>query len=654
MSIKQPQYSVIIPTYNRAKTLALTLDSVCNQTLSPEKYEVIVIDDGSTDDTELLVKNLKFKVKSPEIRYFKTENGGPAKARNLGIKESEGEIIFFTDDNCVAPPNWMETLLDGYIRYPDVVGVGGWIKAAGGRRKYAQRYLDALRQKYSAIALREEKKTKFLDSSYREYFNMSYKKSALLNVGGFDVNFITPGMVDYDIRKRIMENGGYLAYLPFTIEDHGNKNFSGLIKTYFAKGRDIHYWGIKYPKNNFFYFQKLSNFIIYSGVKLIEAKTFFFAELLINVAIFSGVKFAKILRKPIPILSLESKKEPLKTFEIVKKNQNGQIITRFARFNKTEIFSIDKNQFYSIVIPTYNRSRGLVNALNYLIKQTVPKDNYEIIIVNDGSTDDTETQINRLCQGFGGQEKPEIRYFKTENGGPAKARNFGIKQAKGEIVFFTDDDCTVPKDWMETLLAGFKKYPDAAGVGGWIWPPEGELEKSAVSRFLHFESFSGHPIAGNYIRNCEILSNDPLMCFGVSAYNTANVCYKKEILKFAGGFREDFYWPGSEDNELAFRITHAGHQLLYLPFHVIHPKAMSLAEFAKLHFRRGANGYLFRTMHWELLEKLKPGFIEDYGSMASFLTRFLGPGKLFAFIEWLSINAGIRYMKRALKRRIAA
>lgn len=141
------------------------------------------------------------------------------------------------------------------------------------------------------------------------------------------------------------------------------------------------------------------------------------------------------------------------------------------------------------------------------------------------------------------------------------------------------------------------------------------------------------------------------MCFGTFAYNTANVCYKKEALQKVGGFMEDFYWPGSEDNELAFRIASMGYSLLYLPFHVIHPKDMSLPEFTKLYFRRGANGYLLRIMHRGLLEKLKPGFVKDYGSMASFIFHFSGPEKFLALLQWLSINAGIMYMKNKLAER---
>ncbi|MDO8561014.1 MAG: glycosyltransferase [bacterium] len=226
----------------------------------------------------------------------------------------------------------------------------------------------------------------------------------------------------------------------------------------------------------------------------------------------------------------------------------------------------------------------------------------------------------------------------------------GIKESKGEIIFFTDDDCIVPPDWMATLLDGYKRHTEVVGVGGWHIPPDGELEKSATSRYTHYESFY-HDRFNQSLIFYEVLTNNPVMFFGTFAYNTANICYKKEILRKVGGFKEDFYWPGSEDNDLAFRVAQAGYCLLYLPFNVIHSKAMNLLEFMKLHFRRGANGYFLRTMHVDILKKQNPGFIKDYGSIKYFIHHLNGPEKFLAFLEWLSLNAGIMYMKNKLTER---
>ncbi|KKU05630.1 MAG: hypothetical protein UX07_C0014G0001, partial [Parcubacteria group bacterium GW2011_GWA2_45_30] len=95
---------------------------------------------------------------------------------------------------------------------------------------------------------------------------------------------------------------------------------------------------------------------------------------------------------------------------------------------------------YSIIIPTYNRAGLLKQGLEAVAAQTVPRYMYEVIVINDGSRDYT----NRVAEEFQ-KNHPEINftYLKQKNHGVSHARNQGIKRAKGEIIFFTDDDCVV-------------------------------------------------------------------------------------------------------------------------------------------------------------------------------------------------------------------
>ena len=95
--------SVIIPAYNEENTIESCLNSLLNQTIGKESYEVIVVDDGSTDSTSEIIKRYP-------VKLFRQGNSGPATARNLGAKNSSGEIILFTDADCVAEPNWIEEM----------------------------------------------------------------------------------------------------------------------------------------------------------------------------------------------------------------------------------------------------------------------------------------------------------------------------------------------------------------------------------------------------------------------------------------------------------------------------------------------------------------------------------------------------------------
>ncbi len=343
---------------------------------------------------------------------------------------------------------------------------------------------------------------------------------------------------------------------------------------------------------------------------------------------------------------------PKNYFENIKHHDGRAIKTRGVPFRKNSSAKTPPGSgFYSVVIPTYNRERGLDTALANVVNQTINPKQYEIIVIDDGSTDTTRKRVLEIQQRF-----PEhtVRYFHQQNGGPAKARNKGIKEAKGEIIFFTDDDCEVPGDWMETLLDGLNRYPTAAGVGGWHVPPPIDLKKSGASRYMHMVSDGPHPTIGTYIKDHEIVSNDPLVYFGIFAYNTANICYRKKILERVKGFREDFHWPGSEDNDLGFRVALAGYHLLYLPFNVTHRKNLDLFNFVKLHFHRGANGYLLRELNRKALEGLKPGFTGQFGSIANFAHRLSGTHKFWAFVEWASVNAGILYMHKKLEKGVMA
>ena len=91
--------SVVIPTYNSARYLADSIDSVLNQTLTP--LEVIVVDDGSTDETSHVVR--RYQDRGP-IRYFYQDNSGPSTARNRGIAESRGDLIAFLDADDIWAP----------------------------------------------------------------------------------------------------------------------------------------------------------------------------------------------------------------------------------------------------------------------------------------------------------------------------------------------------------------------------------------------------------------------------------------------------------------------------------------------------------------------------------------------------------------------
>jgi glucosyl-dolichyl phosphate glucuronosyltransferase len=100
--ITEPFVSIIVPTYNRANMLGLTLESLINQSYKKQNYEIIVVDNNSTDDTRKLIEERQKKSVLPPIKYLFEPRQGVHYARNTAFKHAEGEILYYTDDDMIA------------------------------------------------------------------------------------------------------------------------------------------------------------------------------------------------------------------------------------------------------------------------------------------------------------------------------------------------------------------------------------------------------------------------------------------------------------------------------------------------------------------------------------------------------------------------
>jgi GT2 family glycosyltransferase len=152
------------------------------------------------------------------VRYLRQEpNRGPAAARNRGIEAATGEIIAFTDDDCLVPPNYLARLAEGYQHYPEIAGAGGYLEAPGDllqRNLFAQYEAHVTHQVYHAGP-----------ESYLGGFecpaggtnSMSYRRECLKAVGGFDETFPYAAGEDADLKWRICECGAKLLYVPVKV-----------------------------------------------------------------------------------------------------------------------------------------------------------------------------------------------------------------------------------------------------------------------------------------------------------------------------------------------------------------------------------------------------------------------------------------------------
>ncbi len=114
--------SIVICTYNRSDLLALALKTLCQQTIDPALYEVIVVDNNSTDDTRATVE--KFQNRGVTVRYCLETQQGLSHARNRGWREAQGEYVAYTDDDCKLPPQWL-TIASEIVQNQQPVAFGG-------------------------------------------------------------------------------------------------------------------------------------------------------------------------------------------------------------------------------------------------------------------------------------------------------------------------------------------------------------------------------------------------------------------------------------------------------------------------------------------------------------------------------------------------
>ena len=121
----------------------------------------------------------------------------------------------------------------------------------------------------------------------------------------------------------------------------------------------------------------------------------------------------------------------------------------------------------SVIICTYNRERFLYDALKHVATNDFPVEDYEIVLVNNNSTDSTENECQRFSTNF---PHVQFRYIMETMQGLSHARNRGIKESRGDILIFLDDDSFVKPDYLQNVQKQMDNYPEAMAFGGKISP----------------------------------------------------------------------------------------------------------------------------------------------------------------------------------------
>ncbi|PKO21859.1 MAG: hypothetical protein CVU38_12450 [Chloroflexi bacterium HGW-Chloroflexi-1] len=188
--------SVIVPASNAAETLSRCLAALASQTYPTSAYEVIVVDDGSTDDTAGIAR-------AAGVRVITQPNAGPAAARNRGAAAARGELLLFTDSDCAPAPGWIAALV---VPFADA-------RVAGAKGAYLTRQRDIVprftqleyQERYDRMAGAET--IDFIDT-----YSAAYRRDVFLANRGFDTIFPTASVEDQELSFRLAEKGYRLAF----------------------------------------------------------------------------------------------------------------------------------------------------------------------------------------------------------------------------------------------------------------------------------------------------------------------------------------------------------------------------------------------------------------------------------------------------------
>jgi glycosyltransferase involved in cell wall biosynthesis len=209
--MKQPfLFSVIIPSYNRPKQLTACLESLTQLDYPRDRFEVIVVDDGSDSPLETVVAPFK---DSLNLRLIRQNNAGPAAARNHAAQQASGRYLAFTDDDCKPAADWLQVLEHCFMTTPDRI-VGGQTQNALPNNAYStisQSIVSVVYAHYNAIA----DQARFFASN-----NMVVPADRFRELGGFDQSFTTSE--DRELCDRWLHQGYQMTYAPEVIIYHAH------------------------------------------------------------------------------------------------------------------------------------------------------------------------------------------------------------------------------------------------------------------------------------------------------------------------------------------------------------------------------------------------------------------------------------------------
>ncbi len=214
---------------------------------------------------------------------------------------------------------------------------------------------------------------------------------------------------------------------------------------------------------------------------------------------------------------------------------------------------------FSIVIPAYNASGTIDACLHALLHQTVARDRYEVIVVDDGSRDDTAARAS--AHG--------VRVIRQENQGPAAARNHGASLAQGTLLLFTDADCEPTPTWLAEMTDVFADPTVQAAKGAYL-----TRQRSLTARFAQLEFEERYTMLDRHT--------------SIDMIDTYSAAFRTATFRALGGFDPAFPMANNEDTDLSYRLAATGARMVFVRRALVyHQHPASLKKYLRVKYWRG-------------------------------------------------------------------
>ena len=608
---KKYKVSVIMPTFNRRDIISSSINSVLNQSF--ENFELIIVDDGSSDGTEeFILKHYAKPIELNKIKYFKLNHGGVCEARNFGLKSAEGNIIAYLDSDNEWNHKFLEVMINELNNNENFDCAYCAIKV---------NHLN----NQSYVLAKEFDRKELLKQNFIDINSFIHKKSLYDLKGGFDVNLTR--LVDWDLIIRFTYKNNPLFVNKILVNYFIDSDLDNITLTE-PLSKNMDYINKKYWSE--LYEEEYNTIVDFFDQDYYLSQYFDIRENNVNPIYHFLSKGYKERRNPNDtfITSLYLKNHPeileqdLNPFvHYINSNMKNDKEVNFFKMHDKIInnnliylsnYSFDKiKPLVSIII----LNRNGLNHLKVLFKDFSFKTNYsnfEIIVVDNASTDKSVDFLKSL------KDLPIKIIENKENVSFSKGNNDAVKIANGDYILLLNNDIEPTCGWLNEMMGAIVYNKNVGAVGAkLLYPYIHEKNKHQYSFSIQhagdifIEKIKPDCQYGALNRNkfsTEIFSKELLGNKKCLLVTGAVLLIKKEIYLELGGLDED-YWYGYEDIDFNLRLYEKGYNVILsnsaLLFHheSATPRESSVLPYNARLLCKKWGSYLFKELLCDKLEK---------------------------------------------------